>query len=95
MQHTAVVISDSSFKNNLLEDGKKVLIIRDSSACIVTPFLALNTSELHIVDIRDFTDFVGDKLDIFEYIKTVKPDYVLMLYTSIYSVEEASGRFDF
>ena len=58
-------------KNNLNPKGEKVLLIRDSFACVVAPFLALQTSELHICDVRDDEHYVGDKLNMEEYIEQI------------------------
>ncbi len=82
-------------KNNLNPDGEKILLIRDSFACVVAPFLALQTSELHILDMRDYEYYVGDKLNVEEYIKEIRPDYVIVLYSGITSLEESHGRYDF
>ena len=82
-------------KNNLNMDGKKILIIRDSFACAVTPFLSLNTNELHIVDIRDYDYYIGERLNIYDYIEKTKPDYVLVLYTNALDVNDSEGRYDF
>lgn len=80
-------------KNKLNLNGSKILLIRDSFACVVSPFLALQTSELHICDVRDDSHYVGDKLDMKEYIEQVQPDYVLVLYTGIGDVSDS--RYDF
>lgn len=83
--------------NNLNVTGKKILLIRNSYACVVAPFLALNTSELHICDVRNGIYLVGDKLNMEEYIKEIKPDFVLVLYqrgVGAY-LENNSGNFDF
>ena len=82
-------------KNILNANGKKVLLIRDSFACVVAPFLALQTSELHVCDVRDYEYYVGDKLNIDEYIKEIKPDYVIVLYTGVSRIEELHGKYDF
>lgn len=82
-------------KNNLNPNGKKILLIRDSFACVVAPFLALQTSELHICDMRNYEYYVGEKLNAEEYIKQIKPDYVIVLYSGVTSLEESSGRYDF
>lgn len=82
-------------KNNLNSTGKKVLIIRDSFACVVTPFLALQTRELHICDVRNYEYYVGDKLNMRDYIQEIKPDYVLVLYSDVGTVEGSSGKYDF
>ena len=82
-------------RNNLDTDGKKILLIRDSFACVVAPFLSLQTSELHICDMRDYQWYVGDKLNMEEYIREINPDYVLVLYNGISSVKDAHGKYDF
>ncbi len=79
-------------KNNQLPEGKKILMIRDSYSCALAPFLALQTSELHLCDVRDYTYFVGEKLNMEEYIKEVKPDYVVLLYSG---ASDAHGKYDF
>ena len=70
-------------KNNFNTNGKKILLIRDSFAGVVAPFLALQTNELHICDIRNYDYYVGDKLNVEEYIKNIKPDYIMVLYSGV------------
>lgn len=82
-------------KNNLNPQGKKILLIRDSFACVVAPFLALQTSELHICDMRDYEYYVGEKLNAEKYIKEIQPDYVIVLYSGISTVDKSDGRYDF
>ena len=82
-------------KNNLNPDGDKILLIRDSFACAVAPFLALQTSELHICDMRDYSWYVGDKLNLEDYIQEIKPDYVIVLYSGVSSVAGSRGKYDF
>lgn len=67
-------------KNTQNKNGKKILMVRDSFACVVCPFLALQTNELHICDMRDMEGMIGEKLNLKEYIKKIKPDYVLILF---------------
>ena len=64
------------------EEAPKVVIIRDSYACVVTPFLSLMTGSLHILDTRHWrgTDTANT---IYEYIQQEQPDYVLVLYTGL------------
>ena len=83
------------FTNNLNPKGKKMLLIRDSFACVVAPFLSLQTSALHICDLRDFKSFVGDRINMEEYIRKIQPDYVIVLYGGISSKEGSSGKYDF
>jgi len=80
-------------RNHLNQEGKKFLIIRDSFACVVTPFLALNAEELHIVDVRDF--ITSDPIDVYEYLEEISPDYVLVLYSGTESPDQPTGKFDF
>lgn len=82
-------------KNNLNPTGKKILLVRDSFACVVAPFLALQTSELHICDVRNYEYYVGDKINLRDYIQEIKPDYVLVLYSGVTAVDGSSGEFDF
>lgn len=67
-------------KNSLKQNGKKMLVVRDSFACCVTPFLSLQLSELHILDIREGDSYFGNKANVSEYIEKIKPDYVLVIY---------------
>ena len=82
-------------KNNLTPDGKKILLVRNSYSCVVAPFLALQTSELHVCDMRDFSYFVGEKLNLEEYIKEISPDYVIVLYNGASSFEDGLGQYNF
>ena len=81
-------------RNNMLKAGKKILLIRDSYACAVAPFLALQTSELDVCDMRE-ADFVsGERLDLRTYIESTKPDYVIVLYGGVGNIKDA-GKYDF
>ena len=82
-------------RNNLNPNGKKILMIRDSFACVIAPFLSLQTSELHICDMRNNEKIVGDKLNAEEYIKQIAPDYVIVLYSGVSNFEESHGKYDF
>ena len=82
-------------KNELAPDGAKVLLIRDSYACAVAPFLSLQTGELHVCDVRNYSYFEGEKINVEAYIQEIQPDYVIVLYTDVTSIEESCGRFDF
>lgn len=70
-------------ENSLNTDGKKILLIRDSFGCAVTPFMSLGVSALHVTDVRDGGYYIGDKLNVFEYIKEIDPDYVIVLYNGM------------
>ena len=83
-------------KNRHNTNGKKILMIRDSFACVVAPFLALQTSELHICDMRSEKDMPGmttSRLNFKKYVKSIKPDYIIILYNRPGTA--ADSRFDF
>ena len=69
-------------ENKLDEEGKETLIIRDSFACVVTPFISLTTDMLHVADVRYWDEKSGADT-ILKYIQAVKPDYVVILYSMI------------
>lgn len=66
-------------------DGPKLLLLRDSFACAITPFLALGCSELVTVDLRYYEG------DLLELIQAEQPDLVLTLYCA--SSLRAEGLF--
>ena len=80
-------------KNNSNSKGKKFLMIRDSFACVVAPFLALQTNELHVCDVRNADYYVGPKLNIEEYIKKINPDYVIVLYSGVGDISDSRYNF--
>lgn len=82
-------------KNLKNPEGKKALLVRDSFAGVVAPFLALQFSELHICDMRNFEYFVGEKINLEDYIRDTNPDYVIVLYSDVSSLEGSDGRYDF
>ena len=45
-----------------------------------------------MLDMRNFEYYAGEKLDAYEYIRQVNPDYVIVLYSG---VENENGRYDF
>ncbi len=61
-------------RNNLTA-GKKILVLRDSFAGVLVPFLSLAAGgELHAIDPRYFKGSITD------YVEKFKPDLVLVLY---------------
>ena len=62
--------------NHLNPDGPRIVLLRDSFACALTPFLALSCSELVTIDLRYFS---GDLLDT---VVKLEPDLVLSLMTA-------------
>jgi len=61
-------------KNMLADNDKKVLFIRDSFGCVLTPFLSLSINELHVVDTRLF------KENLYDYI--LQNDFDLVIFES-------------
>lgn len=68
--------------------GARILLIRDSFSCAMSPFLSLAASELYCIDVREGADYVGDKINAYEYIERIKPDYVLVMYTGVSSGDD-------
>lgn len=62
--------------NHLRDDGRRMLIIKDSFSNFVTPFQALTTEYLDIIDLRHFTASLED------YIRETRPDLVLVQYNA-------------
>lgn len=59
-------------------DGPRILLLRDSYACALAPFLALGCGELDTVDLRYF----GQDDRLLNYVDWLKPDIVVMMYTA-------------
>lgn len=64
------------------KDAKELVVIRDSFACVVTPFLSLSTSKIHIVDTRYWHGQTNAET-VLDYIKAVQPDGIVVLYSII------------
>ena len=85
-----------SFKNNLADNEKaKMLVVRTSYAQVVTPFLILQNKETYVCDVRNNQGYEGDKGNLKEYIESLKPNYVLVLYDGVYSVNYSDQRYNF
>jgi hypothetical protein len=82
-------------QNKLIKNGIKVLMIRDSFAQPVSFFFATQVQEIHLCDVRNHMQFVGEKINMNEYISEIKPDYVIVLYSGAYSKERSFGYYDF
>ena len=71
-------------KNKFNYSGKKIMLIKDSFAFVVAPYLSLQVSELHMADTRDETVSIYDKkVNWIEYMEETCPDIVLVLYKGI------------
>ncbi|MBE6537778.1 MAG: hypothetical protein E7673_07530 [Ruminococcaceae bacterium] len=62
------------YKNLLVENGLKVLVIKDSFTLPVQAFLSTAVSEMDVVDSRYFKDY-----SIAEYVELTRPDIVVMM----------------
>ena len=58
-------------------------MLKDSFSCAFAPFFAMTTHNTYLLDMRDFAEFKGDRINVREYIERVKPDYVLVMYTGV------------
>lgn len=74
MGHT--VLSESVTKNNLNPHGEKILVLGDSYAQVMVPFLALNASEVRTLVLRDYAGSLK------EYIANHDIDTVVIAYAS-------------
>lgn len=61
--------------NHTNPDGPRIMILRDSFSCVLTPFLATQCSDLAIVDLRYFYDYFPT------YVDWVDPDLIVVLYS--------------
>ena len=64
----------ATITNHENPDGPRVVLLRDSFACALTPFLSLSCSQLTTIDLRYFQG------DLLESIAELEPDLVLTLY---------------
>ena len=66
----------ATITNHKNPDGPRVVMLRDSFACALTPFLALSCSELTTIDLRYFEG------DLSAAIRAAESDLVLTLYAA-------------
>lgn len=72
------------FKNQLENNGKTALFIRDSFSHVVTPHFALQFKELHVVDTRgEDIELYDEKVNWINYMEQLKPDLVIVLYKGV------------
>ena len=62
--------------NLLAPERPRIMLLRDSYACVLTPFLALDCGELITVDLRYFHN------DLLTYVDWLEPDLVIVMYTA-------------
>lgn len=75
-------------QNTENKDGKRVLILKDSFSCAFAPFFSTVTQETYLLDMRDFDEFKGDRINVAKYIEETKPDIVLVMYTGVTSEDK-------
>lgn len=76
-------------KNNISENNKKILIVKDSYGNIPASYLSLICSQVHIIDLRFYTD-----VNIQNYVKENKIDTVIALYANT-ALQNLDGMLDF
>jgi len=62
--------------NNNSPNNKKILLVRDSFSCVMTPFLAMSCKNLDTIDLRYYTASIKS------YIDKNKPDIVILMYSN-------------
>lgn len=76
--------------NNFVRNGKRILMIRDSFATGLLPYMILGTQNIEAIDLRAFTGSLKN------YIKANSPDMVILMYYSnmpgVSSKKQASIR---
>lgn len=70
-------------ENKNATNDQTVLVIRDSFACTVTPFLALDAKTTYAVDLRESLHGNAVIKSVSEFIKQNKVDYVCVLYSGL------------
>ncbi|MDR1640657.1 MAG: hypothetical protein LBT59_13255 [Clostridiales bacterium] len=63
-------------RNNNAPNDKKIVVIKHSFACVVTPFLSLACKELCVIDLRA----AGRPENLYKYMEDYDPDLVLILW---------------
>lgn len=71
-------------KNTSIKNGKKLLVIKDSYANSMIPFLTQNFAEIHIVDLRAFSSSIQ------RYSEGDNFDEILIIYNFINFTKESS-----
>ena len=71
-------------KNTKLNNGKKLLVFKDSYANSMVPFLTQNFEEIHVIDLRSFSTKVS------EYINNNDFSNILLVYNFINFTQDAN-----
>lgn len=82
--------------NELINNKRKILVVKDSFADVMIPFMALETEYLSVIDLRQFNGSIKN------YIEKYNPNIVLVIYNgsmlhdlSINQDEEVQNLWDF
>lgn len=75
-------------KNADADVREKVLIVRDSYVLPMQAFLSQTIEELHVVDLRYYTE-----MSLYEYIEQINPDKVIMIYNPYMYQEQNAFEF--
>lgn len=73
--------------NELIPEGKTVLVIRDSFAGVVTPYLSLTCKSVHALDLRESVIGTERVKSVSDYAKQINPDYILIIYKTVKTEE--------
>ncbi len=94
-QYAAYLGGDFTYeiiKNNRPSNNKKIMVIKDSYANCVVPFLSMGFDEIHAFDLRDMT---GYKIDsVYKYIDSIKPDALIFIYSPLRICSDESFTFE-
>ena len=66
---------ENIIKNNISDNNKKILLLRDSFSCVMAPYLALGCKELRTIDLRYY------KENLIDYINKYNPNVVIIAYS--------------
>ena len=68
------VLTDQEVKNNDINDGSNLLLIKNSYANSFVPFIINHYENVHVIDLRYFGDSIS------KYVEDNKMDNILILY---------------
>lgn len=75
-------------KNETADVKEKILIVRDSYVLPMQAFLSQAVEELHVVDLRYYSE-----MSLYEYIEEINPDRVIMIYNPYMYQEQNAFAF--
>lgn len=75
-----------SIENHLSPNNKRILIVKDSFANCVSPFLALECQQMDIIDLRHFSGSIR------RFILVTHPDIVIILYNNLRLIDKTGSK---